>query len=72
VGHEDQFRPPTLNGGYRLGEATFAGTRGNGRRAPFRGGYVVKKAGITSWAKRRSDRRLCLKDSVPQANEQMT
>jgi len=31
-----------------------------------------EKAGITSWAKRRSDRRLCSGDNVPQANEQIT
>src|ERR1700730_9087711 len=44
LGHEDQFRPPTLNGGYRLGEATFAGTRGNGRRAPFRGAHPARSS----------------------------
>jgi hypothetical protein len=27
-GHEDQFRLPSLNGGCRLGEATFAGMGG--------------------------------------------
>jgi hypothetical protein len=28
MGHEDQFRPPSLNGGCRLGKATFAGMGG--------------------------------------------
>jgi len=28
MGHEDQLRPPTLNGGCRLGKATFAGMGG--------------------------------------------
>jgi hypothetical protein len=28
-GHDDQFRPPSLNGRYRLGEATFARASGN-------------------------------------------
>jgi hypothetical protein len=27
-GHEDQFRPPSLNDRYQLGEATFAGMDG--------------------------------------------
>jgi hypothetical protein len=34
-GHEDQFRPPSLNGGCRLAKATFAGTHGNERKAPM-------------------------------------
>jgi hypothetical protein len=33
-GHEDQFRPPSLNGGCRLAKATFAGTHGNEQEAP--------------------------------------
>jgi len=33
-GHEDQFRPPSLNGGYRLGKATFAGMGGKEENAP--------------------------------------
>jgi len=33
-GHEDQFRPPGRDGRYRLDEATFAVSRGNGRAAP--------------------------------------
>ena len=33
-GHEDQFRPPSLNGRYRLGEATFAWASGNDEVAP--------------------------------------
>jgi hypothetical protein len=34
VGHEDQFRPPSLNGGYRLGKATFARMGGKEEDAP--------------------------------------
>jgi len=34
-GHEDQFRPPSLSGGCRLGKATFAGTGGKERDAPI-------------------------------------
>jgi hypothetical protein len=34
-GHEDQFRPPSLNGGCRLAEATLAGTHGNEQEAPI-------------------------------------
>jgi hypothetical protein len=34
MGHEERFRPLSLSGRCRLGEATFAGTRGNGRDAP--------------------------------------
>jgi putative transposase len=35
VGHEDAFPRPRLSDRSRLGEATFAGTRGNGRDAPI-------------------------------------
>jgi hypothetical protein len=35
MGHEDQFPPPTLSVRRRFGEATFAGTLGNGREAPI-------------------------------------
>jgi len=34
MGHEDQFRPPSLNGGCRLGKATFAGVGGKAEDAP--------------------------------------
>jgi hypothetical protein len=34
-GHEDQFRPPSLSGGCRLGKATFAGTGGKEEDAPI-------------------------------------
>jgi len=34
IGHEDQFRPPSLNGGCRLGKATFAGMGGKEEDAP--------------------------------------
>jgi len=34
-GHEDQFRPPSLNGGCRLGKATFAGMGGKEEDAPI-------------------------------------
>ena len=34
MGHEDQFRPPSLSGRYRLGEATFAGMGGKEEDAP--------------------------------------
>ena len=34
MGHEDQLRPPTLNGGCRLGKATFAGMGGKEEDAP--------------------------------------
>jgi hypothetical protein len=37
MGHEDQFPPAGLNGACRLGNATFAGTLGNGRVAPVAG-----------------------------------
>jgi hypothetical protein len=40
LGQEERFRPPSLSGRCRFGEATFAETRGNGRDAPipdFRG-----------------------------------
>jgi hypothetical protein len=33
-GHEDQFRPPSLSGGSRFGEATFAGMSGKEEGAP--------------------------------------
>jgi len=33
--HEDQFRPPSLNGGCRLGKATFAGMGGKEEDAPL-------------------------------------
>ena len=35
MGHEDQFRPPSLSGGCRLGKATFAGTGGKEEDAPI-------------------------------------
>jgi hypothetical protein len=35
MGHEDQLRPPTLNGGCRLGKATFAGMGGKEEDAPI-------------------------------------
>jgi len=35
LGHEDQFLPPSPNGCCPLGQATFAGTHGNGRDAPI-------------------------------------
>jgi len=35
MGHEDQFRPPSLNGGCRLGNATFAGMGGKEEDAPI-------------------------------------
>jgi hypothetical protein len=35
MGQEERFRPPSLSGRCRLGEATFAETRGNGRDAPI-------------------------------------
>ena len=35
VGHEDQFRPSSLSGGSRLGQATFAGTGGKEEDAPI-------------------------------------
>ena len=34
MGHQDQFRPPSLNGGCRLGKATFAGMGGKEEDAP--------------------------------------
>jgi hypothetical protein len=34
MGHEDQFPPRSLNGGCRLGKATFAGMGGEGEDAP--------------------------------------
>jgi hypothetical protein len=34
MGHEDQFRPPSLNGGCRLRKATFAGMGGKEEDAP--------------------------------------
>jgi len=33
-GHEDQFRPPSMSGRCRLGEATFAGMGGKEEDAP--------------------------------------
>jgi hypothetical protein len=33
--HEDQFRPPSLTGGCRLGKATFAGIGGKEEDAPI-------------------------------------
>src|SRR6516225_8859464 len=33
--HEDQFRPPSLNGGCRLGKATFAGMGAKEEDAPL-------------------------------------
>jgi hypothetical protein len=35
VGHEDQFRPPSLNCRCRLGEPTFAGMGGKEEDAPL-------------------------------------
>jgi hypothetical protein len=35
MGHEDQFRPPSLSGGCRLGKATFAGMGGKEKDAPI-------------------------------------
>jgi hypothetical protein len=35
LGHEEPFRPTSLNGRYRLDKATFAGMRRNGRDAPI-------------------------------------
>jgi len=35
MGHEDQFRPPSLNGCCRLGKATFAGMGGKEEDAPI-------------------------------------
>jgi hypothetical protein len=40
-GHDDQFRPPSLNGRYRLGEATFARASGNDEVAPL---TVIQKS----------------------------
>jgi hypothetical protein len=34
LGHEDQLRPPSLNGGCRLGKATIAGIGGKEEDAP--------------------------------------
>jgi hypothetical protein len=34
MGHEDQFRPPSLSGGCRLGKETFAGMGGKEGDAP--------------------------------------
>jgi hypothetical protein len=34
LGHEDQFRPPNLNGDRRFRKETIAGMRRNGRDAP--------------------------------------
>jgi len=34
-GHEDQFRPPSLSGGCRLGKETFAGPGGEEEDAPI-------------------------------------
>jgi hypothetical protein len=33
-GHEDQFRPPSLSGGCRLGKETFVGMGGREEDAP--------------------------------------
>jgi hypothetical protein len=35
IGHQDAFRPPSLNGGCRLGKATFAGIGGKEEDAPI-------------------------------------
>ena len=35
MGHEERFPPPRLNGRCRFGQATFTGTHGNERDAPF-------------------------------------
>ena len=35
MGHEDQFRPPSLNGRCRFGQATFTETHGNERAGPL-------------------------------------
>jgi hypothetical protein len=42
MGHDDQFRPPSLNGGCRLAKAAFAGTHGNGRDAPITAIYATR------------------------------
>jgi len=34
LGHEDQFRPPSLNGGCQFDKATFAGMGGKEEDAP--------------------------------------
>jgi hypothetical protein len=34
-GHEDQFRPPSLSGGCRLGKEIFAGMGGKEEDAPI-------------------------------------
>jgi hypothetical protein len=35
LGHEDQFRPPSLNGGCRLSKPSFAGMGGKEEDAPI-------------------------------------
>jgi hypothetical protein len=35
MGHEEQFRPPSLSGGCRLGKETFAGPRGEEEDVPI-------------------------------------
>jgi hypothetical protein len=35
MGHEDQFRPPSRNGGCRFGQGTFAGMGGKEEDAPI-------------------------------------
>ena len=47
MGHQDQFPPSSVSGGCRLGQATFAGTDGKEREAPF---AVVRGAEI-EWPK---------------------
>ena len=48
MGHEERFRPPSLSGRCRLGEATLAETRGNGRDAPEAVVSVVAIVGASS------------------------
>jgi hypothetical protein len=43
LGHEDQFRPPSLSGGCRLVKATFAGIGGKEEDAPI----LLKKSEVS-------------------------
>ena len=50
TGHQDAFPPPRLSVGCRFSQATFAGTRGNGRDAPIpavRGPVIEPKSPAT-------------------------
>jgi len=53
LGHEDQFRPPSLNGGCRLGKATIAGIGGKEEDAPIPAvhGTAIEPPGSTDSAK---------------------